>query len=43
MAMTIEQKIAELENVRDSYDGVRDHCAFIDDYIEYMRKSYKRG
>lgn len=26
MAMTIEQKIAELENVRDSYDAVREHC-----------------
>ena len=27
MAITIEQKIAELENVRDSYDSVREHCA----------------
>lgn len=25
--MTIEQKIAELENIRDSYDSVREHCA----------------
>ena len=27
MAMTIERKIAELENIRDSYDAVRERCA----------------
>ena len=29
----------------DNPNGVGDcdHCTFIDDYIEYMRQSYKRG
>lgn len=29
----------------DNPNGIDDcdHCAFIDDYIEHVRKSYKRG